>query len=86
MREFLIASEAALMKRGQVLGSSEELSLLIDNYRAYADEFAQAEAKNADNARRRAAMFGAIANSMRTQPGWTATCNRFGSTLSCSGN
>lgn len=85
-RQFLIAAEAAAMKRGEVLGTSEELSLLIDNYRAYADEFAQAEARDADSSRRRAAMFGAIANSMRTQPGWTATCNRFGTMVTCSGN
>lgn len=85
-RQFLIAAETAAMKRGEVLGTSEELSLLIENYRAYADEFAQAEARDADNSRRRAAMFGAIANSMRTPPGWTATCNRFGATVTCSGN
>lgn len=85
-RQFLLASEAAAMKRGEVLGTSEELSLLIENYRAYADEFAQAEGRDADNSRRRAAMFGAIANSMRTQPAWTATCNRFGTMVTCSGN
>ena len=90
LRDLIIQSEKTAMAQGEALGHQEELALLIDNFKAYSGDMAEADAKDADRRRRIAAALGAMGKAMQgyganANPGWTATCSRVGDFVTCSG-
>ena len=83
--DIILQSETAALQLGQAQGHQEELGLIIENFLAYADQMAEADAKDAEMRRRVGLALGAMGRAMQANQGWTATCTRAGAVVNCSG-
>lgn len=82
--QLFIQAEKAAMARGDAAGRTEELTLLVENFGAFAGDYANASQQDAERRARIAAALRGIGQSL-SRPTYNVHCVTVGNIVNCSG-